>query len=144
MKTTYYQRHREKILEKQKLLYNTDKEYRKRRIELASAYQKRKAKERKLAKAKIKREKKIWKNFRMGNNIIKCCRIGYVAFSIERTSQTIRKWHKMGYLPETFKYNGIRYYTYKHYNLITTMFNRYGSKNTLKLFFKKVRDNWNN
>lgn len=138
----YYQRHKEKILAKRKLRYNADPEFREVHKQRVIVARKKLQERRKAQKDIIKVEKKIWRNFKVKDKVVRCCKIGYVAKSISRSSQTIRKWHLAKLLPETITYKGQRYYTENHYNMLVRFWNLY-QKISLSRFFSEVSKNWN-
>lgn len=138
----YYYRHREKILAKLKNRYHNDELFRQSIKENIKKYVKKKSMEKKLLKEKLKEERKIWKKFNINGEIVQCCRIGYIAKQIGRTSQTLRLWEKNGYINKALTYKNHRYYTRHQAELIINCWNK--SNGDLEKFFSCVRINWYN
>lgn len=138
----YYYRNRDKILHKLRNRYHNDEIFRESIKENIKKYVKKKSMEKKLIKEKMKQEKKIWKKFNIDGKIVECCRIGYVAKQIGRTSQTLRLWEKNGYINKALTYKGHRYYTRHQAELIINSWNKYSPD--LEKFFISVRNNWFN
>lgn len=145
--STYYERNKEKIKEKQKRRYASDPLFREEHKKKVVNYNKRRAQEKKELKSKLPPNyKKAWKKFNINGVITECCRIGYLGKTIGRSSQTIVKWEREGKFPKTIIYNKIRYYTKAHYDLIRLTFTKYNSKEAgynLELFFREVFEKWN-
>jgi len=139
-KVTYYSRNKEKILKKRKQLYSADKYVRESQKEANKRYRRKKSLQRKELKEKLKNDRKVWKEFRIDDKLVKCCRSGYVAKSLDRTAQTIRLWERKKFLPETIRYNGHRYYTKYHHSLIVTSWQKF--PNNLSAFFNNIINNW--
>ena len=139
----YYERNKKKIKDNFKRRYNSDPDFRQAQIDRVGAYKKKKAFERKLLKEKTKSYKKIWRKFKVKDKITACCRVGYLANSLERTTQTIRKWEKAGFLPPTIRFKTQRYYTEAHYKMILSMWNKTGNGKELEKFFQLIMREWN-
>lgn len=136
----YYYRNRDKILKKLKNRYHNDEIFRESIKANIKKYVKKKSMEKKLLKEKMKQEKKIWKKFNINGAIVECCRIGFVAKQINRTSQTLRLWEKNGYINKALTYKKHRYYTRSQAELIIKAWNMYGTD--LEKFFTYIRNNW--
>lgn len=138
---TYYSRNREKILKRNKLQYRADRSVRESQVEANKKYRHKKAKERKELKEKLTHDRKVWREFKVDGNLVKCCRSGYVAKCISRTTQTIRLWERKQFLPKTIRYKSHRYYTKYHHTLIISAWQKY--PNDLSAFFNYINNNWN-
>jgi len=139
--STYYERNKEKIKEKQKLRYRADSEYREQQKKRVADYKKRKSRERKELKELQRVERKVWRNFKIDGKIILCCRIGHLAEALNRTVQTIRLWEDKGLFPKSIRYKNHRYYTQPHYYMIIRVWK--DSKGNLQKFFTDVFKHWN-
>jgi hypothetical protein len=136
---TYYSRNRDRLLEKANLLYKTDKQFRERRKVAVNKWRRKRAKEKKLLKEKAKLEKKIWKVLKVNGVETPCCKLGYLAKSLNRSTHTLRVWEGKRYLPPTIRYNSQRYYPVYHYLL---MVRSWESRSTLSDFVNKIWSNW--
>lgn len=143
MTESYYERNKEKIKARQKNNYHNNPAFKKEHKERVKSYKKRKAQERKLQKAQIKLERKVWRKVRIDNVITECCKIAFLASAIGRGTKRIREWESAGFFPKTIKIKGLRYYTKKHFNLVTMQWSRCGNGKNLKEFFQKINENWN-
>lgn len=144
----YYEKHKERIKARHKYLYQNDPDYRKNQKKRVAEYKKRKAEEKNRLKEKLVLERKVWRNLNVGGTITPCCKIGYLAASINRCSQTVRLWETEGKLPKTITLKGIRYYTKPHYQLIVRCFTplikvTIPTEKQLQKFFLEVRRLWN-
>lgn len=138
---SYYERNKEKIKRKVKSRYKNDDLFRKEHIERVARYKKRKAEERKEERKNAIVERKVWRKVSLKGTIRLCCRVGYLSKCLGRTTQTVRLWEKMNYLPKSIRIKNHRYYLKEHFELIMIMWNKY--KNNLPKFFSEIRKDWN-
>ncbi len=142
MSNKYYKEHAEEIKERQRKLYQNDKEFRKIQIQRVADYKRRKRAEKKLQKQELKLNRKIWRKIRINNVVVECCRITYLASALGRKSKRIREWELAGNIGKGIRVKNMRYYTKEHFNMVTSAWNKFGNGKDLPGFFNYIMDKW--
>lgn len=121
--------------------YQTDPLFRKSLIDNSKRHRKKKQKIKRIEKERSKVKHKYWIQLNVDGVLTDCCKINFLSAALNRSNKTIRKWEADGNFPETIRFNNIRYYTRKHYQMIVR---EWEHKESLETFFEQVNKKWNN
>ena len=136
----YYEKNKERIKAKRKLLYHSDEKVRIDQIKASADCKAR----RKLAEEQLTRDATVKaKQFavlRVDGVVTNCGSIAYLGYVLNVSLDCIRRWEREGNIPKTFHYKKRRYYTEYQISLMRTANKKFGSDRAS--FFKYVKKHW--